>query len=211
MKTLQNYIFEESKTFDSKVPTNIYKICDQLTRHVDYSKLQEINDDDPNRFDKSKENEQQFIDSFTNSNTEYKALGTQEYYALINPNSKWETLSDKEKADFDAKNGDIIILDKNNKPICFIDIKISNTIHLGAISLGSLVNFNSNGYYICVSKKNHTPKFISHDAVVDAVKNNKELLFSVVKGRKKGYPVTWEGENLTSEYFIPGKKLAQFK
>ena len=211
MNNLSNYIIESMETYDAEVPTQAHKICDALTCRLDYSQLQETNDQDPNRFDISKENEQLFIDSFANTNTEYTALSTQDYYKLTNPKMEWENLSTKEKADFDTKNGDIIIVDKNNKPIYFIDIKISNN-YVGAVSLGSLANFNENGIYVCVCKKQKLVKFVSHKALVKAVKENqKKYLKPVINGRKEGYPVDWEGQKLTSEYFVPGKEILNFK
>lgn len=211
MKNLQKYIIEAIETRDAEVSTNVHKICNELTCHLDYSKLKETNDQDPYRFDISKENEQLFIDSFANANTEYMALSTQDYYNLLNKGTKWENLSTKEKADFDTQNGDIIIVDKDNKPMYFIDIKISSG-RVGAVSLGSLANFNENGYYICIDKTNKIATFVSHKALVKAVKENqKKYLYSPVKGRKEGYSVKWEGQNLKSEYFVPGKQIVNFK
>jgi hypothetical protein len=211
MKDIKKYINEALEARDAEVSGQEYKICDALTRHVDYSQLKETNDQDPDRFDISKENEQLFIDSFENANTEYTALSTQAYYELTNAKTKWENLSVKEKADFDTQNGDIIIVDKDNKPVYFIDIKISDN-YIGAVSLGSLANFNENGIYICVCKKQKLAKFVSHKALVKAVKEEqKKYLKPVVKGRKEGYPIDWEGQKLTSEYFVPGKEIANFK
>lgn len=210
MNSLSNYVFEAMKTHDAEVPTKVYKICDELIRHINYSQLKETDDQDPDKFDISEENEQVFIDSFANANIEYTALSTQDYYALTNSNDKWENLSTKEKADFNTQNGDIIIVDENNKPLYFICIKISSDT-VGAVSLGSLANFNENGYYICIDKTNKTAKFVSHKALVKAVKDNQnKFLKPVIKGRKEGYPVKWEGQNLTSEYFVPGKEIMKF-
>ena len=209
MKTLKDFILESS--MDAEVPTNVYKICDELTRHIDYSELEETDDQDPDRFDISEENGQLFIDSFANANTEYTALSTQDYYNLLNKATKWENLSVKEKSDFNTQNGDIIIVDEDNKPLYFIDVKISSG-RVGAVSLGSLVNFNENGYYICIDKTNKIAKFVSHKALVNAVKENqKKYLYPAIKGRKEGYQVKWEGQDLTSEYYIPGKQIMNFK
>ena len=85
-------------------------------------------------------------------------------------------------------------------------------LYVGAVSLGSLANFNENGIYICVCKKQKLIKFVSHKALVKAVKEDqKKYLKPVVKGRKEGYPIDWEGQKLTSEYFVPGKEIANFK
>lgn len=209
MKTLKDFILESS--MDAEVPSAVYKICDELTRHIDYSELEETDDQDPDRFDISEENGQLFIDSFANANTEYTALSTQDYYNLLNKATKWENLSVKEKSDFDTQNGDIIIVDEDNKPLYFIDVKISSG-RVGAVSLGSLVNFNENGYYICIDKTNKIAKFVSHKALVNAVKENqKKYLYPAIKGRKEGYSVKWEGQDLTSEYYIPGKQIMNFK
>ena len=210
MKTLNTFLIESIEYRDPEVSSQVYKICENLTRHLDYSKLKETNDYDPNRFDISKENEHLFIESFENSNSEYTALSTQDYYELTQPNVKWENLSAKEKADFDTKNGDIIIVDKDNKPVYFIDIKIS-TNRVGAVSLGSLANFNEDGYYICINKTNRQSVYVSHKALVKAVKENqKKYLYPYVKGHKEGYSVKWEGQDLTSEYFVPGKEIVKF-
>ena len=208
MKSLQNYIYESQLSFNSEISANIQSLLNDLTNGVNLSNLKEINDEDPNRFDISKENEQLFIDNFSKKNNEYAALSTQDYYLSLGENTEWENLSNKEKADFDTKNGDIIIVDKNNKPICFVDIKTSKK-YLGAVSLGSLANFNENGYYICICINDKKIKYVSHKALVKAAKENKELIMPVMRGRKEGYPVKWEGENLTSGYFIPGKKIEQ--
>lgn len=211
MKNLSTFLMESSETKDPEVPSKVYKICENLTRHLDYSKLEETNDYDPDRFDKSKENESLFIESFANSNSGYTALSTQDYYALTQPNNKWENLSTKEKADFDTKNGDIIIVDEDNKPVYFIDIKISAD-RVGAVSLGSLANFNENGYYICINKTNGQSVYVSHKALVKAVKENqKKYLYPYVRGHKEGYPIKWEGQDLTSEYFVPGKEILKFQ
>jgi len=208
MKKLINYIYESSLSYDAEIPANINNILNALTKDLDFGKLKDTNDQDPNRFDISKINEQLFIDSFTKNNNEYKAISTQQYYELTSENKKWENLSDKEKSTFDTKNGDIIIVDEDNKPICFIDIKISKD-YIGAISLGSLANFNENGYYICVCKNKKKVKFVSHKAVVKAVKENEDLLNPVMRGKYEGYPVKWEGKDLTSEYFVKGQTIDQ--
>ena len=178
MKTLSSHIKEALIKKDTKISKklevmDIYKVYDELIRHLDYSKLKETNNQDPNQFEISKENEQLFIDSFANCNTEYTALSTQDYYTLLNKNSKWENLSSKEKNNFYTENGNIVIIDGNNNPLYFIDIEISSR-SVGNISLGSLVNFKNDGYYICISKINKFAKFISHKELVNIVKKDQK-------------------------------------
>ena len=212
MKNLKEYIIESSETFDAKLSSQFRGFCENLVRNVDYSKLKETDEYDPNRFDISKENEQLFIDSFAETNKEFHAISSQEYFAILNPDKKFENLSAKEKSDFDTKYGDIIIIDDNDKPVCFVDIKISNN-YFGAVSLGSLANFVEDGCYICVNKSKYESVFVSHKALVEKVKEDQDkFLHPVIKGRKyEGYPIKWEGQDLTSEYFVPGNQIAKFK
>lgn len=206
MKSLSKYIVEQLITaYINNVPSDILSIIKHLINNVDFKKLQSIKEDDPDRFDKSKQNEQLFIDNFDKD--DIKIFNTEEYYALLN-NSSWENLSDKEKSNFDTKYGDII-LQVNNKYI-YIDLKISDK-SLGAVSLGSLVNFDKNGYYICINNSNDKYNIVSHSSLVDAVKESPELLQPVIDKQYKGYPVEWEGQQLTSEYFIAGKDIEKFK
>lgn len=208
MKSLSKYIVEQLTTYTNNVPSDILSIIKHLINNVDFKKLQSIKGDDPDRFNKSKQNEQLFIDNFDND--DIKIFNTEEYYALQNNsnNSSWENLSDKEKSNFDTKYGDII-LQMNNKYI-YIDLKISDK-YLGAVSLGSLVNFDKNGYYICINSSNGKYNIVSHSSLVDAVKEYPELLRPVINKQYKGYPVEWEGQQLTSEYFIAGKDIEKFK
>lgn len=212
MKNLKEFIVESTEKFDSQLSNQFRNFCENLVRNVDYRALKETDEYDPNRFDISKENEQLFIDSFVEANKEFHAISSQEYWAILNPDKKFENLSAKEKADFDTKYGDIIIMNDDNKPICFVDIKISNN-YFGAVSLGSLVNFNEDGCYICINKSKQESVFVSHKALVEKVKENQDkFLHPVIKGRKyEGYPIKWEGQDLTSEYFVPGNQIAKFK
>jgi len=209
MKSIKEFIVESQESFNHGLSNQFYKFCEELIRHLDYSQLKDINDEDPNKFDILRENEQLFIDSFSKANTDFKAISSQEYYESTT-NKKWENLSIKEKENFDTQNGDIIILDENDKPICFVDIKISNK-NFGAVSLGSLVNFNEDGCYICVNRSQKQCRFVSHKALVEKVKENqKKFLYPVIRGKKEGYDVEWEGQKLKSEYFVPGKEIAKF-
>lgn len=210
MQTFKDFILESQQIYKSNVPSNIYKLCEQLVRHLNYSALKKFSEQDPNRFDISKANEAVFIESFKMANTEYQALSTQDYYASITDKTKWENLSIKEKADFDTQYGDIIIVNKDNKVICYIDIKISDK-YFGTVSLGSLVNFKEDGVYICINKQQKQYRIVSHKDLVQVVKDNPDILKAPVEGKSyKGYSVDWEGEKLTSEYFVQGKEIAKF-
>lgn len=210
MKKLQEYIIESSQSFESGLSGELYKICEELTRYLDYDSLEIIKEQDPNRFDISKENEQLLIDSFANARVDYKAISSSEYYGIVNKEKDWESLSGKEKSDFYTQNGNIIIVDKDNKPVYFIDVRISEK-YFGTVSLGSLVNFNEDGCYICINKNAKQSRFVSHKALSDAVKENHKLLKAPIKGKQyEGYKITWEGEDLTSEYFVPSNQIAKF-
>jgi len=207
MKDIKTYILESSqeKKYKNNIPQDIKSFCYKMMINLDYSKLQEINDYDPDRFEKSKENEELLMNSL--SDDSYDFMTTSQYYATINKENKWENLSSKEQTEFYRKNGNLIIL-KNEKPIYFIDIKIgSNNDLVGSINLGSLSEFNENGYYLCIAKKSGKYKIISHKDLVNAVKENPKLLNPVINKSYKGFDITWNGEKLTSEYFIKGSDL----
>ena len=136
-------------------------------------------------------------------------MTTGEYYDLSfnNPNS-WNKLSKKDKTLIDATYGDIIIVDENNKPKYFIDLKVSNTPFVGAISLGSLTNFIDEGIYLCVSSQSKKYIVVSHKELIDTVKINPRLIYkkSTINNRK-GFNVKLNDENYNSEDFVGGKTL----
>ena len=164
-----------------------------------YDKLKEWSgEDDPKRFDIQKENEKTIIGDADN------VIGTAEYYNH-ETGKDFDKLGLKEKADYDAKNGDIIILDKDGKASCFIDVKIADK-YLGAVSLGSLSKFRDDGYYLLICKKGKFFKVVSHKDIVKAV-NDDILKLNPPVNDYKGYDVDWNGEKLTSEYFIKGNDI----
>ena len=208
MRTFKKYLYESLMSYDADVPANIKELLNSLVNELNFTQLQIVDDNDPNRFDIAKANEQLLIDSFNKNTVEYKALSSREYYGLTNNGTNWNSLSAKEQSTFDTENGDIVIVDENDKPVCFVDVKISKN-ELGVISLGSIANFNDDGYYICINKEARQVKFVSHKAVVKAVKENEDLLNPVLRGRYEGYPIKWNGKDLTSEYFVMGKTIGQ--
>ena len=158
MKNISEYINEALTENANNIPQEVKSFCYRMMQGLEYSKLEEIKDDDPDRFEKSKNNEELLRDALADDS--YDFMTTSQYYATINKENKWENLSSKEQADFDRKNGDLIIL-KNEKPIYFIDIKIGSKNDLiGCINLGSLSEFNENGYYLCIAKKSGKYKII---------------------------------------------------
>lgn len=191
------------KTFILESQSELLAMIKRIMGSIDYSKLKShTGEQDPNKFDVQKENELLLISNINEG--DFKFVGTSEYYN-IETGKNFDNLSIKEKADYDSKNGDIIILDKDNNIKFRIDVKISDK-YLGAISLGSLTKFDKDGYYLLICKTGKFFKVISHKDVVDNVKSGKLKLNAPIN-KYKGYDVKWEGENLTSEYFIKGADL----
>lgn len=191
------------KTFILESQSELLAMIKRMMGSIDYSKLKSYNgEQDPNKFDVQKENELLLISNINEG--DFKFVGTSEYYN-IETGKNFDNLSIKEKADYDSKNGDIIILDKDNNIKFRIDVKISDK-YLGAISLGSLTKFDNDGYYLLICKTGKFFKVISHKDVVDNVKSGKLKLNAPIN-KYKGYDVKWEDENLTSEYFIKGADL----
>ena len=191
------------KTFILESQSELLAMIKRMMGSIDYSKLKShAGEQDPNKFDVQKENELLLISNINDG--DFKFVGTSEYYN-IETGKNFDNLSIKEKADYDSKNGDIIILDKDNNIKFRIDVKISDK-YLGAISLGSLTKFDKDGYYLLICKTGKFFKVISHKDVVDNVKSGKLKLNAPIN-KYKGYDVKWEGENLTSEYFIKGADL----
>lgn len=191
------------KTFILESQSELLAMIKRMMGSIDYSKLKSYaGEQDPNKFDVQKENELLLISNINEG--DFKFVGTSEYYN-IETGKNFDNLSIKEKADYDSKNGDIIILDKDNNIKFRIDVKISDK-YLGAISLGSLTKFDKDGYYLLICKTGKFFKVISYKDVVDNVKSGKLKLNAPIN-KYKGYDVKWEGENLTSEYFIKGADL----
>lgn len=191
------------KTFILESQSELLAMIKRMMGSIDYSKLKSYaGEQDPNKFDVQKENELLLISNINEG--DFKFVGTSEYYN-IETGKNFDNLSIKEKADYDSKNGDVIILDKDNNIKFRIDVKISDK-YLGAISLGSLTKFDKDGYYLLICKTGKFFKVISHKDVVDNVKSGKLKLNAPIN-KYKGYDVKWEGENLTSEYFIKGADL----
>ena len=202
MKKIINYIYESLNPVDSGVDSNIKSLIEKTLSKIDFKSFKQIKNNDPDRFDISKKNENLFIDAFESS--KFNALNTSDYNDSIN-DVKFNDLSTKEKADFDAKNGDIIIVDENDNVICNIDLKISEKF-IGAVSLGSLVKFNESGVYVCINKSDNSFKIVSHKVLYDLVKNDLSLINNSVN-EYSGYEVKFEGNKYMSEDFIKGNDI----
>lgn len=205
MKTLLQYICESNNIYSRGINNTIKSICDDLMSGINYSKFKQVYDNTPEQFDKY--NEMILIDNF--KNTSYKAVTTSEYYKLVNNNKKWENLSASEQGKFDKENGDIIILDENNKPVYFIDVKVSTNYNfVGSISVGSLSSFNENGIYLCISKQNKKYLVVTHKDLMTLIKNNPELISNKSElNYRNGDIINFMGEKRNTEDYIKGKDL----
>lgn len=211
MKSITIYINEKliiNKTSindqisNNGVDTNInLRIKDALS-NLNFKEFKSFSPDDLNRFDISKENEKLFIDAFEDS--KLKAISSIDYYDA-NHRDKFKYLSPIEKAKIDRTLGDVILIDANGEAKYYIDLKISNS-HIGAISMGSLSEFNSDGIYICINKASESYIIVSHNVISDLVKNGDIKINSAINSYK-GYEVEFNGETYQSEDFIKGDDI----
>ena len=138
-----------------------------------------------------------------NASEKAKALTTAEYYTATTGKDP-ALLSKREWARFDRKNGDIIIVDDKNNALCKIDLKVSQK-YTGSVALGSVVDFD-NGLYLCVNIGKGTYTIVTHEDVVNLAKSGK--IYPPAESRSyKGFPVMWEGQRLTSEYYVRGSDI----
>ena len=83
---------------------------------------------------------------------------------------------------FDLENGDIVIVDKNNNPIMYIDVKIStsSTSH-GCVSVKSMIEFGNkspNHFYLLMTQGGHDKWLISGQKLYEAFCKNPKLMTS---------------------------------
>lgn len=208
MKTLVQYICESNNIYSVNIDNTVKSICDDLMSGIDYSKFKEVKDNTPEQFDKY--NEILLIDNF--KNTSLKAVTTAEYYNLLNNDVKWENLSNTERGKFDKENGDIIILDENNKPVYFIDVKVSTSSNfVGAISVGSLSSFNENGIYLCISQQSKKYLVVTHKDVMSLIKNDPKIISDKSeRNNRNGSIINFMGEKRNTEDYIKGKDLERY-
>ena len=200
-------------------------LLNTLVNNFDYSKLRRYNLKDQlsyKRFTDQDYNARLLIDNFNKivffnkiysnkSIGNYVAFTIEEYYNIYFKDNGPEFLhlQYSNRADFDARNGDIIIIDNDTNKEYHVDLKTSYG-YLGCVSLGSLMKFNKDGYYLLIDIKNANSKFVSHKDVVDALKSGKVSLNAPSERKKyKGYPIQWNRQQLTSEYYIKGSDIAK--
>ena len=200
-------------------------LLNTLVNNFDYSKLRRYNLKDQlshKRFTDQDYNAHLLVDNFnkivlfnkiySNKNIgDIVALTIEEYYNMdFNGNAQqFMHLKYNDRADYDARNGDIIIIDNDTNKEYHVDLKTSYG-YLGCVSLGSLMKFNKDGYYLLIDIKNAISRFVSHKDVVDALKSGKVSLNAPSERKKyKGYPIQWNRQQLTSEYYIKGSDIAK--
>lgn len=206
MKSLTQYVCESANKTSKGVNGKVKTICDNLMNGVNYSKFKYIGTSPNEQF--SKYNEKLLIANF--SHNEYRALTPKEYYELAGFGN-FMHLANYEMAEFDEKYGDIIIVDKNDKPVFFIDLEIS-TIGptVGSIPVSSLANFTDEGYYLCVSQHGKKYFIVSHKDIVEMAENDPTIISpKSTRNYRKGYSVNFAGETKNSEDYISGSTLEE--
>ena len=174
MKRLQDYINEAAST-------NIFVLIDSLK--YDFSNTSSINSSSKqNRVKKAKAQEEILINTINNAQDEYHAIGIKEYCDSISKSYSYE---------LDSKIGDIIIM-KNNKPVLFIDLKVSETDkYVGTPDMLSLVNFAADNddkkYYLCCKINGVDSKLVKANKVYNKVVS-KEGIVIVSKDRSNISP-----------------------
>lgn len=199
MKGITSFINENTKTNSTQFINEIKAVLDGrlISKFRPYK-----GENDKNRFAAQDYNAKLICDEI-NKRGLYQAVTIAEYYK-IHKKTDMYLLSPEEYADIDAKYGDIIFIDKNNLPLCKFDLKVSseNSDYTGSISLGSLVKFDINGWYICCCIKTGKYKIISHKKAFEYAKYPGNLRQPSENHKYKGYSVPFNGKNLTSEWWI---------
>jgi hypothetical protein len=159
---------------------------------------------DPNRFNDQDKNAET-ICNIINSRGNCKAITVKEYFKLATGRDA-DSLNYWEWADYDSKNGDIIFIDDSNKPLCKVDLKVSNN-YLGSITLSSIINFDKNGIYACCKLSTGEVKIITHSNVELLAKSG---YLTAPLNDYKGKPVIYNGQNVTTEHFIKGLVINKY-
>jgi hypothetical protein len=171
MKTLIEYINESlSKNEFGFFDNGVFKIK---------TKTDSI-EDETTRNSVAKEQEKEIIDIINNylTDSKYNAISSVDYAENIEK-TKWNSK-------YDLEHGDIVIVDDSNKPVMFIDVKVSDKKDLfGAITINSLLNFGKTSddhYYLLLSDLGVKHKLVKGKDVWNEFEKNKTLLVS--KNRK---------------------------
>ncbi len=211
MKSITIYINEKliinntstnDQISNNGVDTNINSLIKGALSNLDFKKIKSFSLNDSTRFDISKENEKLFIDAFEDSNL--KAISSIDYYNANHPD-EFKNLSSIEKAKIDRTLGDVVLVDATNgEAKYYIDLKISGG-HIGAISMGSLSEFNNDGIYVCINKASESYVIVSHKVIAELVNSGTLKIRPAVN--KKGYTVEFNGQKYNSEDFIKGDDI----
>lgn len=156
MKSLMRFINEA-------ISMNILTLINGL--HYDFSETSNMsNSSKQDRAKKAKAQEKILIDAINNAQDEYEAMGIEEYCDLTGKSYSYE---------LDSEIGDVIIM-KNDKPVLFIDLKVSETDkYLGTPDMLSLVNFAADNddkkYYLCCKINGADSKLVQANKVYNKV------------------------------------------
>lgn len=170
MKTLAQFIKES-------ISLNFIDLFDRATFRIETKTDSTADSNDRNST--AKKQEKEIVDKLNNKvfiSTNYKALTIEDYAKSIG--EKWSSK-------YDLENGDIVLIE-NDKPIAFIDVKVSDSSKtLGAITLKSLLHFGKNSknhFYLLLTDKGFNHRFIDANKIWKAFEKNPTLMVS--KDRK---------------------------
>ena len=196
MKNLNNYVKESINASPFEAIIKSVLLPNVIKKFEPYK-----GEDDLERFEAQDRNAQLICSLINDSQKDIKALTVKEYYMKKTGRNPY-LLSKSRWSEFDAQNGDIIFVDNNGNALCKIDLKVSNK-YLGAVSLGSIINFDKNGLYLCCNLSNGKYKIVSHYDIEElAIKGM--LAAPDPHKNYKGKSVVFNGQELTDEYFIKG-------
>ena len=155
---------------------------------------------DKNRFDVQDENAKMICDAYTGEYT----LMTVKDYCLKVLGKDPASMSNAEWAEFDAHNGDIIVLDSDNNVLWNIDLKVSDKF-FGSIAAASLTRFS--GTYLCVCLNKGTYKLVSHEALEELAKEPGILTPPL---GNPGKHMNWNGRDISTTWFIKGVHIERY-
>lgn len=172
MKTLVEFINESLIKNEFSFFTNgVFKIKTKTDSNEDESARNSI----------AKKQEKEIIDIINKylTDSKYNAISSIDYAKDVEK-TQWSPK-------YDLEHGDIVIVDDSDKPVMFIDVKVSDKGDLlGAITINSLLNFGKTSddhYYLLLSDLGVNHKFVKGKDVWAAFEKNKTLLVS--KNRKQ--------------------------
>jgi len=205
MKNLTEYIQEAlyAKVKDN-VDQNLFKIVKSAISKVKFTDFIATKENDADRFEKQDANAEMICNAYTGE--EYKLLTAKQYYKESTGKDA-DSLSVSEWAKFDAENGDIIIVDKDNKPVYHIDLKVGKDFY-GAVSLASIVRFKKDGYYLCIKLADKSFKLVSHKAVEELAE--KGFLHEPNDKQTTTKELEWNGKKLTTTHFVKGLDIYKY-